>query len=108
MSGHDSPLIPAIRWRTNSRLLENSASIRETHSCGPSIAASAAYWLTLEGFEVSWLCKSAMDVATLAADNVQPIRQPVIAEVLLAPLTRIVRSCIPGRTVAKLAKRWPP
>ena len=27
-----------------------------THCCGPSKAATAAYWLTLHGFDVSWLC----------------------------------------------------
>ena len=33
----------------------------------------------LDGFDVSWLCKSAIAVATFAGDSVQPIRQPVIA-----------------------------
>ena len=33
----------------------------------------------LHGFEVSWLCRSAIALATFAGDSVQPIRQPVIA-----------------------------
>ena len=40
---------------------------------------AAAYWLMLDGFDVSWLCRSAIAVATFVGDSVQPIRQPVIA-----------------------------
>ncbi len=39
----------------------------------------AAYWLMLEGFEVSWLCRFSIALAIAGGDKVQPIRQPVMA-----------------------------
>ena len=50
-----------------------------TESCGPTIASSAAYWLTEQGLLVSWLWRSPMNFATGFGAIDQPIRQPVMA-----------------------------
>ena len=42
-------------------------------------AAKEAHWLMLEGFEVCWLCRLLMALATFSGVMLQPMRQPVIA-----------------------------
>src|SRR3954454_11828146 len=91
----------AIRSRTYDRRRRNCSFIAATESWGPVIASSAAHWLTEQGLLVSWLWMSPMNFATAGGATDQPIRQPVIAYVLLTPEMVIVRSARPGRSVAK-------
>src|SRR6266550_8897823 len=98
---HDTSGRPATRSSTYSLRFSNWAFIAATDSCGPVIASSAAHWLTEQGLLVSWLWTSPMNFATGVGAIAQPIRQPVIAYVLLTPEMVIVRSARPGRSVAK-------
>src|SRR4051812_24672974 len=91
----------SIRSRTYARRFPNSARIAARESCGPEIASRAAHWLMEQGLLVSWLWRSPMNFATGTGATAHPIRQPVIAYVLLTPEIVIVRSERPGRKVAK-------
>src|SRR3954447_14937368 len=91
----------AIRSITYSRRLANWLFMSTTESWGPVIASSAAHWLMEQGFDVSWLWMSPMNLATGTGAMAQPIRQPVIAYVLLTPEIVTVRSARPDRNVAK-------
>src|SRR5260370_37028483 len=93
---------------TRARRASNARRIFSTHSWSPSRAARAAYWLMLLGLLVSWLWMLAIALTTWGGPIAQPMRQPVIAKLLLTPLIVMVRSARPGRRVAKHVARASP
>src|SRR5262245_23183179 len=102
------PGIDCNHLHTSSRRASYSRRIWATQSWGPSSAATRAYWLMLDGQLVSWLWMSAIALAIDLGATAQPMRQPVIAKLLLAPLIVMVRSASSGRSVAMQVGRASP
>src|SRR5277367_5076409 len=71
------------------RRFSYSASMGGTASIGPVMAASAAYCAMEVGFDVDWLCSLLLAATSASGASVYPMRQPVMAKVLLTEPTMI-------------------
>ena len=82
------------------RRLSNSRRIRSSSSEGPSIAASAAAWLTAAALVVDCPCSVPIASITAGGASANPIRHPVIAYALETPSAMMVRLRTSGPKVA--------
>src|SRR5437016_5674065 len=85
-----------------SRRLRYSSSIARTGSCDPVNAATAAFWVIDDTFDVAWLWMASHAATKAGGPMVQPQRHPVIeyafdAEPQMTPRSRHLRATIPGR-----------
>src|SRR6202050_2399807 len=92
---------------TMSRRRLNSLTICSTGSQEPSRAAIAPYWLNADGHETEWMAGRVIGSTRAVGKTPNPSRQPVMANVLDHPSSRIVRSAMPS-TSSTLACGWLP
>eukprot|EP01022_Parablepharisma_sp_SALTPOND_P035049 TRINITY_DN939_c0_g4_i4.p1 TRINITY_DN939_c0_g4~~TRINITY_DN939_c0_g4_i4.p1 ORF type:complete len:1248 (+),score=348.87 TRINITY_DN939_c0_g4_i4:2480-6223(+) len=102
------PGMALMSARPRSRRRRQTSANSATKDWSPVSAASAAAWLTELGLLVDCDCRMSSAPTRSAGPAAQPMRQPVMAQVLETPLTSRVRSRNAGAALSRCGVGWSP
>ncbi len=84
------------------RRARNSSTMASTASCGPVKASTAAICEKADVHETELMIRRLKAGTSAGGTAAKPRRQPVMANVLLKPSRRIVRSAMPGNEAIEM------